>query len=48
MSEPEVASTEADLAALTALQEDVSELERIEALLDRFNVFEAIGLINDK
>ncbi|CAA9255997.1 MAG: hypothetical protein AVDCRST_MAG93-1974, partial [uncultured Chloroflexia bacterium] len=42
MSEPEVASTEADHEALKALQADASELERIEGLLDRFNAFETI------
>ena len=44
MSESEAASTRADLEALRALQADASELERIASLLDRFNVFEAIGL----
>jgi hypothetical protein len=43
MSESETTSTEADIEALKALQADASELERIENLLDRFNVFEAIG-----
>jgi hypothetical protein len=48
MSESEAASTQADLAALRALQADASELERIEALLDRFNVFEAIGFVGQE
>ena len=43
MSEPEAASAQTDLEALEALRTDASELERIEGLLDRFNVFEAIG-----
>ncbi len=45
MSESEASSTQADLEALKALQADASELERIENLLDRFNVFETIGFI---
>ena len=40
MSEPDAASTQAALDALRALEEDAPELERIEGLLDRFNVFE--------
>jgi hypothetical protein len=48
MSESEAASTESDLEALKALQTDASELERIETLLDRFNVFEAIGFIGQE
>ena len=40
MSESEAASTEADLEALRALQADALDLERIESMLDRFNVFE--------
>jgi hypothetical protein len=43
MSDSEAASTKADLEALKALQADASELEGIEELLDRYNVFEAIG-----
>ncbi len=35
-----------DLEALRALEADASELERIEALLNRFNVFETIGFVN--
>ncbi len=45
MSESEATSAQADLAALKALQADAPELERIESLLDRFNVFETIGFI---
>jgi hypothetical protein len=45
MSDSEATSTAADLEALRALQTDASELERVEELLDRFNVFEAIGFI---
>jgi hypothetical protein len=43
MSESEDASTKADLEALKALKADASKLEQIEGLLNRFNVFEAIG-----
>ncbi len=43
MSEPEAASAKADLEASRALQANAPELEFIENLLDRFNVFEAIG-----
>ena len=39
---------QADLEALEALQADASELERIEELLDRFNVFEAIGFVDNE
>jgi hypothetical protein len=45
MNESETASAAADLEALKALQADASELDRIEELLDRFNVFVAIGFI---
>ena len=48
MGEREAASTRADLEALKAMQADVSELEHIENLLDRFNVFEAIGFIGQE
>jgi hypothetical protein len=48
MSEAEAASTKADLDALRALQADASELERIERLLDRFNVFETIEFTRDE
>jgi hypothetical protein len=43
MSEPDAASTQADFDALRALEADAPELERLEGLLDRFNVFQAIG-----
>ena len=43
MSESETTSTAADLEALRALQADASDLGRIEELLNRYNVFEAIG-----
>ncbi len=48
MSEPEATPLLTDLEALEALRADAQELERIEKLLDRFNLFQAIGLINDK
>lgn len=48
MNEPESVSTRANLEALEALQSDASELERIEGLLDRFNVFEAIGFVTQE
>ncbi len=43
MSEPESVQSQADLETFEALRADVPELERLEGLLDRFNVFEAIG-----
>lgn len=48
MSESEAASTESDLEALRALQADAYKLERIETLLDRFNIFETIGFIGQE
>jgi PD-(D/E)XK nuclease superfamily len=48
MSESDTASTAADLEALEALQADASGLERIEELLDRYNIFEAIGFTNQE
>lgn len=48
MSESRQTSIEADLEALERLQEDASELERMKSLLDRFNVFEAIGFDKDE
>jgi hypothetical protein len=48
MSESETASTESDFEALEALQEDASELERIQNLLDQFNMFETIGFIGQE
>src|SRR5215203_4370771 len=48
MSESDTTSTAADLQALEALQADASELERIEELLDRYNVFEAIGFVDNE
>jgi hypothetical protein len=48
MSESETTSTAADLEALKQLQADASELERIEELLDRFKVFEAIGFAHQE
>lgn len=42
-SESGAASTQTDLDALRALQMDVQELQRIDSLLARFSVFEAIG-----
>ncbi len=46
MSEPYAAPSQADLDALKALEADAPELERLEDLLDRFNVFEAIGFVD--
>ncbi len=40
--------SENDLEALRALQEDTSELEHIESLLNRFNVFETIGFVDQE
>src|SRR5215212_790172 len=48
MSETETGSNKSDLEALQALQADAQELEHIEELLDRFNVFEAIGFTNQE
>jgi hypothetical protein len=48
MSESESTSTAADLEALEALQADAQELERIEVLIDRYNVFETIGFVDDE
>jgi hypothetical protein len=48
MSESDTASTAADLEALRALQADASDLEQIEVLLDRFNLFETIGFTNQE
>src|ERR671920_2517871 len=48
MSESGTTSTAADLEALKALQADASELERIEKLLDRFNIFEAFGFVDNE
>jgi hypothetical protein len=48
MGESETASTESQLEALKTLQADAQELEYIESLLDRFNIFEAIGFIGQE
>ncbi len=48
MSESKAVSAEAELEALKALQADAPELDRIESLLDRFNVFEAIGFVGQE
>jgi PD-(D/E)XK nuclease superfamily len=48
MSESDAASSQTDLKALKALQADTSELEQIQELLNRFNVFEAIGFTNQE
>ena len=48
MSESDAVLTQADLKALEALQADASELEFIETLLDRFNIFEAIGVVGQE
>jgi GNAT superfamily N-acetyltransferase len=45
MSKFESAYIKTDFEAIRALEADASELERIEVLLDRFNVFETIGFI---
>ena len=37
-----------DLEALRALEHDARELECLENLLDRFNVFEAIGFVGQE
>ncbi len=37
-----------NLEALRALEADASELECIEALLNRFNVFETIGFVDQE
>lgn len=42
------ANQEADLDALRALQADTSKLEHVENLLDKFNVFEAIGFVGQE
>ncbi len=44
----EPTSTQADFEALKALEADAPELERIESLLDRFNVFELVGFVNNE
>lgn len=41
-------SSQTDLEALQALEADVPELEQIEKLHKRFNVFETIGFISDE
>jgi hypothetical protein len=46
MSEAE--QTEQDLKALEAFVVDNPELERLEALLDQFNIFEAIGVVRQE
>jgi hypothetical protein len=48
MSQSRPISTQGDLQALKVLQADASELERIESLLDQFNVFEAIGFMGQE
>ncbi len=48
MGGTEANSKRSDLEALGALQADAPELDRIEALLDRFNVFETIGFVTDE
>ena len=48
MSKPEAASARSDLESLEALRADASELERIENLVGRFNVFEAIGFVGQE
>lgn len=48
MGESHDASTNVDLDALRALQADAQELERIQSLIGRFNVFEAIGFVGQE
>jgi hypothetical protein len=48
MGESEAASTKVDLEALRALQADALKLERLEYLLDQFNVFETTGFIGQE
>jgi len=48
MSESEIEQHKADLQALRVLQADASELEQIESLLNRYNVFEAIGFVGQE
>ena len=48
MRYPEADQYKADLEALKALQADVSKLEQVERLLDRYNVFEAIGFVGQE
>lgn len=48
MNRIEADQNKTDLEALEALREDASELERIESLLNRFNVFEAIGFVEQE
>ncbi len=37
-----------DLEALRALQADASELQRMQDLLNRFNVFQTIGFVDQE
>jgi hypothetical protein len=48
MSEYDATWIQADQKALEALNADGAELERIEELLDQFNVLEAIGFIDNE
>ncbi len=48
MSEHEITTAEADLASLQALQAEASELSRVEDLIDHFNIFEAIGFVDQE
>ncbi len=48
MSEHKATSTRSDLETLKALEADTPELECIEAHLDRFNIFEAIGFVDQE
>lgn len=41
-------STEPDLQALRAFEADLGELERLQSLGRRFNVFETAGMVNDE
>jgi hypothetical protein len=44
----EVEQAEQDLKALEAFVVDNPDLERLEALLDQFNIFEAIGVVRQE
>ncbi len=41
-------NNDADIDALKTLVDDIEDLERLEALADRFNMFEALGLVRQE
>ena len=47
ISEADAATTHAGLDALRALETEAPELERLEGLLDHFNIFKTIGFVSD-